>query len=327
MRHLLLLALTAPAAAQCNTVFSWDFTGSPPAGTSLQTSGLWHITTVCKPGGGGSGGEFAYYGQDAGCNFDVGVTAGVMSIGPINLPNASRLLLGYAGAYEGESCGFCGCCDFDYSYVVVSPSQAGGNAETVDVPCGCGYDGTYQNRWVDITHWGGQSVHVRFEFHTEDGFSNHWFGQAVDDLTILADCETGTPYCSSAQNSTGQVGATYLWGSASIAEDDMRLVAEQLPNEQWGYFLMSQSQDSVPGFGGSQGTLCLGAPIIRFNVPPWGGVHTVQNHMAHLALDPGDLPQGYTFQPGETWNFQFWHRDFNPLATSNTTTGYAVTFQ
>ena len=30
---------------------------------------------------------------------------------------------------------------------------------------------------------------------------------------------------------------------------------------------------------------------------------------------------------GDTWNFQCWHRDANPTATSNFTNGYRVVFQ
>jgi hypothetical protein len=38
-------------------------------------------------------------------------------------------------------------------------------------------------------------------------------------------------------------------------------------------------------------------------------------------------PTGNTVvQPGETWNFQCWHRDTNPGATSNFSPGYSVTF-
>ena len=37
-----------------------------------------------------------------------------------------------------------------------------------------------------------------------------------------------------------------------------------------------------------------------------------------------NLPNNTTFQVGDSWNFQFWHRDNNPGVTSNTTAGVEV---
>ena len=47
-----------------------------------------------------------------------------------------------------------------------------------------------------------------------------------------------------------------------------------------------------------------------------------------IALDltnfPPPLPS--TVQPGDTWNFQAWFRDKNPMPTSNFTDGLSITF-
>ena len=46
---------------------------------------------------------------------------------------------------------------------------------------------------------------------------------------------------------------------------------------------------------------------------------------ALFEVDLANLPGGVLFQPGETWNFQMWFRDFGP--TSNTTDGVAISYQ
>jgi len=135
-------------------------------------------------------------------------------------------------------------------------------------------------------------------------------------------------YCIGAPNSAGTGGLITAAGSPNLVVSSLILQATNLPPSQWSYFLMSQSQASVPNFGGSQGTLCLGAPIVRLNTPGTGQASqtTVGGTRTHL-LDFSNLPQGIVFQPGDTWNFQLWFRDVNPGATSNTTNGVTVMFR
>ena len=117
-------------------------------------------------------------------------------------------------------------------------------------------------------------------------------------------------------------------GSPELALNNLTLHASSVASQQWSYFLMSQNQASVPDFGGSQGVLCLGAPIVRFIMPGTGQVNqtSVAGERSY-ALDFNVLPQGIVFQPGDTWNFQLWFRDLNPGATSNTTDGVTVMFR
>ena len=135
-------------------------------------------------------------------------------------------------------------------------------------------------------------------------------------------------YCIGAPNSAGTGGLITAAGSPILLVSSLILHATNLPPSQWSYFLMSQSQASVPNFGGSQGTLCLGAPIVRLNTPGTGQASqtTAGGTRTHL-LDFSNLPQGIVLQPGDTWNFQLWFRDVNPGATSNTTNGVTVMFR
>jgi len=140
-----------------------------------------------------------------------------------------------------------------------------------------------------------------------------------------ADCPSvGVDYCSSTSNSTGLAAALTATGSAALAADDLTLEVSSLPAGQLGYFLFSAAQANVPGFGGSQGVLCLGAPLLRFA----NDVLTADaGGQVSFALDFANLPGGTTIQVGETWNFQFWYRDVNPSPTSNTSNGLAIAFQ
>jgi hypothetical protein len=135
-------------------------------------------------------------------------------------------------------------------------------------------------------------------------------------------------YCTGAPNSSGAGGSISAVGSPVLALNNLTLHASDLPSSQWSYFLMSQSQSSVPSFGGSQGVLCLGAPIVRFNMSGTGQINqtSVAGERSYT-LDFGALPQGIVFQPGATWNFQLWFRDVNPSLTSNTTDGVTVMFR
>jgi hypothetical protein len=93
---------------------------------------------------------------------------------------------------------------------------------------------------------------------------------------------------------------------------------------------MSQGTNQIPGFGGSQGVLCLGPPIIRFDQSAGPGNQIDQTTGAgtrSYSVDFAALPQGIAFAPGETWYFQLWFRDQNPALTSNTTDGIEVMFR
>jgi len=146
-----------------------------------------------------------------------------------------------------------------------------------------------------------------------------------NDMNGIPDqCEgLGTNYCSTNQNSTGAQASIAASGSAVVADNDLTLVAASMPPGQFGYFMMSDSQAFVPLFGGSQGNLCLGSPLLRFAlfITQVDGAGEMT-----LSADLNNLPLATVIAPGETWNFQCWFRDQNPGSTSNTTDGLAIPF-
>ena len=134
----------------------------------------------------------------------------------------------------------------------------------------------------------------------------------------------GSTYCDPANlNSTGLPGEIALYGSDAAADNDVVAIASQLPVGQTSYLLASTAQgSSVPP--GSEGVLCLGGKIARFRF--LGQV--VQGPYGSLFVDIAHVPTSppVAVQPGQTWNFQFWYRDHDPLATSNLTNAVSITF-
>jgi len=141
--------------------------------------------------------------------------------------------------------------------------------------------------------------------------------------------DVGTKYCSAFVNSTGLPAVLRAQGSSSVADNWLRLIATDVAYNQFGYYLMSTNQDFVPFFRGSSGVLCVGTPIVRFNLAPQGEVlFSGSTGVMEFHPDLTDLPQGIVFQPGESWNFQLWFRDVvGGTFTSNTSDGVAVTWE
>lgn len=152
---------------------------------------------------------------------------------------------------------------------------------------------------------------------------------AVDasvDLALGAVAPSGARverYCVASPNSTGAGSLLEAFGSTSLAANDLRLGVAGLPASSFGYFLMSGTEAFTPGTGGGQGTMCIADPCYRFtaNVQLSGAGGAV-----NFQPDLTALPMGLHVHPGESWRFQYWYRDANPLPTSNLTDGLRVLF-
>lgn len=136
-------------------------------------------------------------------------------------------------------------------------------------------------------------------------------------------------YCPGELNSTGVRAEISAWGSPTPVRNRFLLQARFLPPHEFAYFMASESTAFVPNFGGSTGNLCIGAPQYRFNVAAGGGqiLNSGSNGLVSFTLDLTHLPQGISFDPGETWYFQLWYRDFTTGPTSNTSNGLEVLFR
>ena len=115
-------------------------------------------------------------------------------------------------------------------------------------------------------------------------------------------------------------------GSAVVANNDVLLAAAQLPPNQFGYFINSQSQGLAQP-PGSQGNLCLSGGIGRYSAFVLDSGATGEFSL-QLDLTNTPTPGGpVAIQAGESWYFQAWYRDANPTSTNNFTDGVCILFQ
>lgn len=153
------------------------------------------------------------------------------------------------------------------------------------------------------------------------------YGRGIWDLILESGDGLGTRLCTPAvSNSTGASGRLEAAGSLVPSNNDLTLTASDLPTGQFGYFLTSRTSAQIPFPGGSAGILCLGSPIGRYNaaVQNSGSTGTIT-----MAVDLTAMPMqpSVAVQPGDTWVFQAWYRDFVAAPTSNFTDALSIQFQ
>ncbi len=158
-----------------------------------------------------------------------------------------------------------------------------------------------------------------------------WFNQTGPQseavLTFaIEDSSVGSAYCGPAvPNSTGASSALAGGGSSSVAANDLVLSGSSLPLNSLTLAIASRTQGFVQAPGTSIGNLCLGGSIGRFigQASSSGATGSV-----NVAVDLTSIPQpngAVTALPGETWNFQIWHRDaVGGQSVSNFTNGLEV---
>lgn len=152
------------------------------------------------------------------------------------------------------------------------------------------------------------------------------FALAAATFTSAATAQVGSTYCMAAPNSTGSISLISAAGSTDVALNDITLNVASLPLNQFGLFVTSQTQAFTMNPGGSNGNLCVGGMIGRFNagVVSSGATGTVS---LPVNLNAIPAPMGaYAVMPGDTVNFQFWHRDVAAPGFSNLSEGLEIAF-
>ena len=110
----------------------------------------------------------------------------------------------------------------------------------------------------------------------------------------------GTNYCMSSANSSGSASVISATGSASVAANDLTLMAGPMADMEPGIFYFGPNQIGAP-FG--NGTRCVGGAVVRL-YPPMPSVGGVLTRTVDLASAPASV-----ITPMSTWNFQAWFRD------------------
>ncbi len=151
------------------------------------------------------------------------------------------------------------------------------------------------------------------------------------DLASCVACFCGQAGCLSNPNSTGVNSTMVVTGSSSIAADDVTLTAS-IPADSFGFFITAQTQGFIPNPGGSEGNICLGANVGRFqslaaDSGP-AGIVEISTSLGQWSVN--SIPQAsgrYAAQVGGTAYFQCWHRDASPSGpTSNFTDSTFITW-
>jgi hypothetical protein len=156
--------------------------------------------------------------------------------------------------------------------------------------------------------------HVLFEAILADGTEGAY----------LIDRTLGTRYCSpGVANSSGLPGVMRLTGSDVVSDDDLTLVATQLPTDSnVGYFLMGTGMNTFVPVG-SAGPICITPGLQRY-LPPVNNTDELPGGFSRVVGTSG--PVSGLITGGSTWNFQAWHRDAT-AGLSNLTDAVSVTFQ
>jgi len=126
-------------------------------------------------------------------------------------------------------------------------------------------------------------------------------------------------YCAAAANSTGVAAVLNGVGSVSIATNNMRFDAANLPATTMGLLACGQLQSQAP-FG--DGVLCIAGNVTRLRVAPGSTTGTWTVPVDFPSLPPGVITAG------SQRYFQLYYRDSaGPLGTGfNLTNGVAVSF-
>ena len=147
-------------------------------------------------------------------------------------------------------------------------------------------------------------------------------------VTVIPEC--GQVYCDVNPDNAADISAD----TCSCADGSINISMSSGPPGNAGYLLVGESNGSVTDPPGAQGDLCLiGGPIGRYvkdvGVIDAGGNLSTDVLNAITGGGGGNIPSppggNLCVPPGQTWNFQYWHRDgLNPSRFSK---AIAVTFQ
>ena len=175
----------------------------------------------------------------------------------------------------------------------------------------------------------GSSMLLRFT--ANDANAQSIVEAGVDGVEVgTVECDPtsiGTVECfPAAANSSGAPGTLRAEGSSAVVDNDVQLIAESLPANSVGYFLVSRDAGLIVSPGGSSGNLCLSGSIGRYA----GDVLSSGPAGEFLfQLDLTALPQptgAIGAVAGDTFRFQAWFRDFTIFPTSNFTHSLAISF-
>jgi len=195
--------------------------------------------------------------------------------------------------------------------------------------------GGWFERTVKIEKLGVPTDQMQLRLIASDLGADSVIEAAIDDVRIVTlkeqDCASAATYCNPASGSSDNV-ATIGIDSCSLS-GPANLSLAGAPAGQFAYALIGNGNAKVTDPPGALGDLCVagGSCLGRYSkdVGQTSGAGTFSLELSNtLSGGPNfGIPTcGGNIQSGETWNFQFWHR--NPMgAPAGFSEAIAITFQ
>lgn len=176
------------------------------------------------------------------------------------------------------------------------------SARVID-PLGSGATRGWRRERLDIGEHVDLSSAVRLRVIATDAMNSTFIEAAIDDVTFRAvgdaDCPLPVRYCDVSPNGATDGSRIFAAGSQSIAENAFELAATGTPAFAFGIFFAGDARDNAPL---GNGRLCVGGTIVRAAVVQGDGAGFTAETIDFTMLSTPVLP-------GQTWNFQLWHRD------------------
>lgn len=152
-----------------------------------------------------------------------------------------------------------------------------------------------------------------------------WLNQTGDPSTVSLDLVVGGStlngnYCAANVNSTGSAASISAFGSLIVGDNELTLVAQDVPVGTPGLFFFGQMPANLP-FG--EGLRCVGGSIARIQPETFGS----STGQVTRTLDLTTSPAAGVIVSGVTQYFQYWYRDPSGGPSGfNTTNGVSVSF-
>ena len=144
-----------------------------------------------------------------------------------------------------------------------------------------------------------------------DGDTDLLAGRAV----LVNTSGTGLAYCDANANSTGVPATLSATGSASLARNDLALVAADLPPNKFAVAFFGYQQGYTPFFNGMR---CVTGTVYRLKQASTSNASGVLTIPVDLTEKPGKR-----IVAGDVLPFQVWYRD---AGSSNLTQGLQILF-
>jgi len=333
------------------TLLSANFsTGSFPAGWTA--TGAWHVTSNCPRAGACAPTKWAYYGQDNGCNFNLGNTSGVLTAPPVKIPvNPLSVTLTYCSAYGGEA-GNSNSSGFDWAWVMV-------NGVEVDDVSQAGDQSTWATRTVDLTAFAGQTITLSWKFDSKDGIANTELGWEIANIVLTVqfpdrDCDndSSVDVCETGYRITdlGTLGGTTSYAWAVNEWGEVAGYAYLSGNSSRAFFWRDDNRNgsSDPGemrnLGTLGGSVSYGygindfGNVVGYSIAPSGYAHAFlwKDTNCNRQSDPGEMMDlgtlggnssvgygvnnagkvvGYAYTAGGTYHAFLWNGTMTDLGT------------